>query len=143
VVLLADGDSTAGQYQVVVLRSRPQGLDGGCALVGNDAEIAHHAAQPLQQAAQEEPVGVVDRARWHVGRGTLSGHDQFIAGREKRHPRPGPHGQRGHPDAGREAQGCGVQALAGRKHGCALGHILTGPADPLPPRRHGIHAQLR
>src|SRR5450631_1541906 len=63
VVFLADRHAAATDDQVVATRGAAQRLAGGGEVVGNDAEIVAPAAERLDQAAQGEPVRVVDRAR--------------------------------------------------------------------------------
>ncbi len=104
-------------------------------IVGQNAEIGHHRAEPLQQRAQEITIGVVDR-----GAAALAAWlDHFVAGRKDRNRQPPPHFEFGQAQSGGERDVLRLQHGAGRQHDIARRHVLAGqPAigAELQPARH-------
>ena len=105
----------------------PSGRFGQCArqrfrIVGQNAEIGHHGAEPLQQFAQQIAVGVID------GRAAArrAGFHHLIAGRKYRHLQPPPHLDLGDSERGGERDVLRLQHGAGRQRHLTSGHVLAG-----------------
>jgi len=132
VVFLADRDAAAGQNQVVVLACALESGHRGIQPVGHYAQIGHAAAEPVQQGLEEEAVGVIDSAGFHVGGRNVAGHDQFVTGGEQGHARPPGDLQPVKADAGGQAERGRAQAGAAVQHHRARGNVFTAAANPLP-----------
>eukprot|EP01022_Parablepharisma_sp_SALTPOND_P029697 TRINITY_DN743_c1_g3_i1.p1 TRINITY_DN743_c1_g3~~TRINITY_DN743_c1_g3_i1.p1 ORF type:complete len:1024 (-),score=374.04 TRINITY_DN743_c1_g3_i1:652-3723(-) len=126
VVFLAHRHAAAGDDEVMLARRLAQGLAGGGQIVGDDAVVADLAAQLLQQAAQQETVGIVDGARLQG----FARHGQFITGEEHRHPHAPQHVQAGLADGCRQSQLLRTQAGPDGQDGAALADILADIAHP-------------
>ena len=124
------------------LRCSGQSGYGGIKFVGHDAQVCDFTAQPFEQGAQKEPVGVVNSARRHVGRRHSSRHHQLVTGRKKRHPHRPADLQAVKTNAGGQAQSGRTQTLTARQHHSAAGHVFAAPAYPLTGRRYHGHAHL-
>jgi hypothetical protein len=111
VVLLADRHAAAGDDQVVAGGGAAQRLAGGVEPVGNDAEVFADAAHRLDQAAQGEAVGVVDRS----GLERFARHRELVAGENKADARPGTHWSVRRADRRRPCQSaCGARRSPAR-----------------------------
>ena len=111
-------------------------------VVRQDAEIGRGRAEPVDQPGQQVAVGVEQRRR----RARPAGFDDFVAGREHRHPDAAAYRKRVQADAGRERDMLGGQPPPGRQHDGAGTHVFArnppvGAA--LEPRRHDHRRSVR
>ena len=77
-VFFTDGNTTAGQNQIVLLCGIFQRLQGSLQVVWHDAQIGHLAPCTRQQSPQEKAIRVVNGAWSHSARGYIAWHDQLI-----------------------------------------------------------------
>jgi hypothetical protein len=140
VVLFTDRHATAREDEVVTGRRFHQRAHGHVALVGHDAEIGDFASQPFEQRAQEETVGVVDRAGPHALGRHLAGHHELVARGEQRDARAARHFELRGADAGRQPQRCRREALATREHERAACHVFAAAANPVTEPRRGLES---
>ena len=110
--------------------------DSSARLVGQNAEIGHHRAEPLQQRAQQIAVGVVDGG----GAAWAPRLYHLVTGREDRDLQPPANAQFGQAERRRQRDVLRLQHGAGRQYDAARRHVLAGkPAvgAELQARRHG------
>ena len=117
-----------------------QGVECGVAPIRHDAQVAHLAAQTLQQRFEEKSVAVVDGAGAHGFGRHIAGHDQLVAGRQQRHAGAAHHRQIGAADARRQPQLGRAQALTLAQHHRATRHVFAGAANPLSGLWHRVDA---
>ncbi len=136
VVGFAGGDAARGEHQVVIGRGVAKRARKLLGFVGENAEIGHQRAQPLQQLDQQKAVGVVDGG----GAAHAAGLDHLVAGGEDRDLQPPAHLELGQAERGGERDVLRLQHGTGRHHHAAGRHVLAGEPPvgaELQPARHG------
>ena len=91
-------------------------------IVGQDAEIGHHDAQPFQQLGKQIAVGVVDRR----AAARRTGLHHFVAGGKDRDVEPPAHLDLGDAERGGNRDMLRLEHRAGRQHHVTGGHVLPG-----------------
>ena len=143
VVFLADRHAAAGHDDIVGARRFGKRLNSRSALVGHDAQVRHITSQTPQQGHQEQPVGVVNRARRHVCGRAGAWHHQLVTSRKQSHARTPHHLQAVHAHTSRLPQLRRPQAGSSGQHHSTARHVFTRAANPLAGLRQGVDADLR
>ena len=110
-IFLAGGNAPAGENEIMPSRRGGEAPRELVAIVAQDAEIDDFRAEAGEQAREQQPVRIMDRAFAE----TPARLDQLVARREQRDPQPSPDLDGSEADRGGKCHVLGLHPAAGRQ----------------------------
>ena len=123
-ILVPRRGPAGGQDRVGHLCAAVQCIAHGAPVIRDASHIDRHMAEPVQKADQHGPVGVIYLTR----SGVVPGLDQFVTGRDHRHPQSFADRDLGHARRREQRDVAGAQHAAGGEDRGSGGHVLACPA---------------